>query len=163
MELTRIAVLLAALGWAQTPAPASSVIVTGCLQREPRGVGGVKSPSGYVLTNASTSAYGGSAESTPGTGAPAGAAAGSPRQQSTPAPATESRPQGGAPEHTGSGAATSTRTGTHGSGLSPGLTFLLEGSNLKAHAGERVEARGTLRAANTLRVAALRTIAKSCS
>jgi hypothetical protein len=142
---------------------ANEVTIIGCLQRD-RGnaLVGVKSPSGFVLMNASSSPYGGSAGTS-------GAERSAPGNTGA---ADGSRPRSGDPPPSPAG----------GAGVSPGLTYLLEGGDLAAHAGERVEVRGTLHPAvdkvplvpktaragapanpQRLRVVSVRSIAKDCS
>jgi hypothetical protein len=144
----------------------NEVTIIGCVQREKGNAAlGSKAPSGFLLMNASSSPYGGSAgggsvEQSPAASGPAGTGSGSqPRSgDATPAP-------GG------------------GAGVSPGITYLLEGEGIEAYAGQRVEVRGTLQAAASgkpplvpgmqrsgapaspqgLKVASLRPIAKDCS
>ena len=144
----------------------ASVTVIGCVQRERRNpILGVSSPSGFVLMNASTSAFGGSVDHDPETPTATGGA--------TPAPpAADPRPR--------SGDETPPRAG--GAGISPGLTFLLDGGDIAPHAGQRVEVRGTLQPTKTklplmkdsarsgspnlpqrLVVASIKTLAKDCS
>lgn len=166
-------------------APAAPVTVVGCLQRSSGAALIVpKSPSGFVLMNASTSPAGGSpaAGSTDTGGAepktensPDGSGGGGNARRSTGIPDQEPS------RKAASGTQSGQRSG--GGGVSPGVTFLLENyPDLAAHAGERVELRGTLvsptqqpalspdrsgggnsaRLPQQMRVTALRTIAPNC-
>jgi hypothetical protein len=149
------------------PRASNDVTVVGCLQR---GTGdaaiGIESPSGFLLRNASNSPFGGSA----GAGGVEQSAPGGP-------------PAEGPPPQLRSGDSTPDPAG--GAGVSPGLTYLLEGgTDLAAYTGQRVEVRGTLQpAAGTdktplvprmgrggapsnpqrLRIASIRSVGKDCS
>jgi hypothetical protein len=141
---------------------ANEVTVAGCLQRD-RGdaLTGVRTPSGFVLMNASNSPFGGSA-----------GASDANLPVTTGSAKANTQPRSGDSTFEGGGA-----------GASPGLIYVLEGGNdLAAYAGERVEVRGTLHSApgkgpftperprmgapNTphwLRVRSVRSIGKDCS
>jgi hypothetical protein len=126
----------------------------------------MESPSGFVLMNASNSPFGGSA----GTGGV---------EQSAPS----GPPAEGSPSQGRSGDSRPAPAG--GAGVSPGLTYLLEGgTDVAAYVGQRIEVRGTLQAAagtekpallprmarggapsspQRIRIASVRSVGKDCS
>jgi hypothetical protein len=149
------------------PRASNDVTVVGCLQRGTADAAiGIKSPSGFLLRNASNSPFGGSA----GPGGVEQSAPGGP-------------PPEGPPSQLRSGDSTPGPAG--GAGVSPGLTYLLEGgTDLAAYVGQRIEVRGTLQAAagtdkvplvprmsrggapsnpQRIRIASIRSVGKDCS
>jgi hypothetical protein len=123
-----------------TPGQASATVsVVGCIQhvRRTAMVGGAV-PSGFVLMNASTTPFGGSLPSDPI--ATSGAAdRPSPRAAGTSGSSEQANvARSGEPSAASIG----------GSEVSSGLTFLLDGADVAAHAGQRVEIRGTLEPMN---------------
>jgi len=136
--------------------PAPAITVVGCLQRSGGSavVAGPKSPSGFVLMNASTTPAGGS----PSGGSPdvPATSAGGATSAGADTAATPQGTSGTAPDRRSSGipdqepsskekaGSASGQRPAGGAAVSPGMTYLLEGgSELAAHAGERVELRGT--------------------
>jgi hypothetical protein len=127
---------------------------------------GLKSPSGFVLVNVSNTPFGGTLPDDPEI--PAETAGATEAHANTAA-----QPRSGEPVPEPAG----------GASIGPGPTYLLDGKNLEAHAGERVEVRGTLHATMTklplvkdsarggapddlpqrLAVRSIRTLAKDCS
>jgi len=157
MTITASLVVAASSSLARAQNPPPAITVVGCLQRSSGNavVAGPKSPSGFVLMNASTTPAGGS----PSGGSPdvSATSAGGATSAGADTAATPQGTSGTAPGRRSSGipdqepspkettGAQSGQRPAGGASISPGMTYLLEGgSELAAHAGERVELRGTL-------------------
>jgi hypothetical protein len=129
-------------GTSSSPGGTSEVVVTGCVQKA-RGnpQTGAVSPSGYVLMNASNASHDEDSVATnhgvPHTsGTNSGGAAVPP-----------GLPGNGGSGGVGSGSGRSADDGVRSPGagaLSNGITYLLDGSGIAAHAGEHVEIHGRL-------------------
>src|SRR3954471_16666373 len=162
-----VAAATASVGASQASQSSATVTIVGCVQREQSTASlGVKSPSGFLLMNASNSPFGGGLPNDP---------------EKPTATAGAQQAQGGADAQARSGDPEPGRAG--GAAVSPGLTYLLDGKNIDRHAGERVEVRGTLQPTTTklplmkdsarggapanlpqrLVVQSLRTLSKDCS
>jgi hypothetical protein len=129
-------------GAASSPAGTNQVVVTGCVQKA-RGnpQTGAVSPSGYVLMNASNTSHD---EDNPATDpeVPKGSDANEGHANVPPG-----LPGNGGSGGVGRGSGRSADDGVRSPGagaLSNGVTYLLDGPGIAAHAGQHVEIRGRL-------------------